>query len=226
MKHKKPTQQRLFKKDLRFFGGRLLHGRRRTHRPLNTKEAIHLVMRSSWAMGADSFLHKRNKSQIERLITVVAQKYRVRVYQKAIASNHVHLMIKIESQKLYSAFIRALAGKIASQVMRQQSFKVFRRRQIRDRGDGGGGGGASAGEGKEIQGLGQQFWQFRPWTRLIAWGKDYLGCCKYVARNSLEALGFIAYKPRGKSPYLRWYAKTCGGLPEGRLAGVGGGDSA
>jgi REP element-mobilizing transposase RayT len=150
-------------------------------------------------MGATSFLRPRNKTEIQNLLRILAKKYEVRVYQKAIASNHIHLVIKIQSQRLYRAFIRALSGQIARFVMEKQSFKVFRQSFVRERGDGGP-------AKKETQGLGQQFWQFRPWTRLLSWGKDYRGCCGYVVQNTLEALGFISYTPRGKNLYLRWAA--------------------
>jgi REP element-mobilizing transposase RayT len=186
---KKPKQLELLKSDLRFFGGRLLHGRRRRQRPLSIKDAIHLVLRSSWAFGLNSFLKVHNKNAIEKIIAAAAEKYGVRIYRKAIASNHVHLIIRIHSRSLYRTFIRVLAGKIAAHVMKGQSFKVFRK-HLR-------------GDPPEIQGNGQAFWQFRPFTRLLHWGRDYTKCCAYLKQNTLEALGFIGYKPR-KNSYGRW----------------------
>jgi REP element-mobilizing transposase RayT len=179
---KKPKQFELFKRDLRFFGGQLLHGRRRGQRPLSIKEAIHLVLRSSWAWSVNSFLKPHNKHAIEKIIAATAEKYGVRIYNKAIASNHVHLMVRIHSRPLYKTFIRVLAGKVASHVMKNQSFKLFRR--------------TLRGDPPEIQGKGQAFWQFRPFTRLLHWGRDFKKCCDYLKQNTLEALGFTPFKQR------------------------------
>lgn len=61
---KKPQQLQLMKKDLRFFGGALLKGKRKNLRPLSSKDPIHIVMRSTFAKGNDSFLAQRNHAAI------------------------------------------------------------------------------------------------------------------------------------------------------------------
>lgn len=198
---KKPNQLQLFKADLRFFGGRLLHGKRRKIRPLSSKEPIHIVMRSSWAKGANSFLSARNKNEIQKLINVISQKYFIRVYQVAIAGNHLHLILKISHRGNYKTFVRVLAGSIASHIMKKQSFKLFKNSVLnQERGDPHPG-------ATELQGISQQFWQFRPWTRVLHWGKDFKKCCGYLRQNVLEALGFIKYKPR-KDYYAEWLQQT------------------
>jgi REP element-mobilizing transposase RayT len=195
---KKPKQLNLFKPDLRMFGGQLLHGKRRGRRPLSTKEPIHLVLRSSWcggsgAMGSNSFLAKRNKHPIYGLIQRTAKDYGIRIYQVALMSNHLHLVIRIFDRKAYRRFVRVLASRIASHVMRDQSFRVFKRQLLNS---------VTSDPSKELpgqvetQGKGQAFWQFRPWSRVLYWGRDCKNCCDYVKQNVLEALGFVQYKPR------------------------------
>lgn len=144
-------------------------------------------------MGATSFLNTRNKQAIHNMIQRTAKTYGVRIYQVALMSNHLHLVIKISHRKSYKTFVRVLAGRIASHVMRDQSFKVFKRRVLSSvAGDP-----PKAHPGQvEVQGKGQAFWQFRPWTRVLHWGRDYKACCEYVKQNVLEALGFAEYKPR------------------------------
>jgi REP element-mobilizing transposase RayT len=198
---KKPKQLQLFKADLRFFGGRLLHGRRRSARPLSSKEPIHLILRSSWAKGSHSFLQPRNKNEISRLIRVISAKYFVRIYKVAIVGNHLHLIMLSQRRQNYKTFIRVLSSQIASHVMRKQSFKVFRRFVLSQNwGD------PHPGL-SEQQGLGQQFWQFRPFTRVLRWGRDFKNSCSYVRQNTLEALGFVEYKPR-QDRYAKWSQKT------------------
>lgn len=198
---KKPKQLQLLKADLRFFGGRLLNGRRRRARPLSTKEPIHLVMRSSWAKGSTSFLQPRNKNEIQRLIRVIAKKYFIQLYQVAIAGNHVHLVIRCPRRQFYKTFVRVLSSQIASHVMKKQSFKVFKQFVLNQKwGDPHPG-------STEPQGLSQQFWQFRPWSRVLHWGLDFKTCCLYVLQNTLEALGFVDYKPR-KDRYAKRIVKS------------------
>lgn len=188
-RNKSPRQLQLLPKDIRFFGGRLLHGKRRGRRPLSTKEPIHLVMRSSWAKGVHAFTQVHNKKAIEGMSLALAKRYGVRIYQRAIVSNHLHFVLRIHNRDTYKSFVRALTGKIASHLMKGQSFTNFRA-QIA--GDGYERGKTPA----EIQGKGQRFWQFRPFSRVMTWGKDFKIACQYVTQNALEAEGFIPYKKR------------------------------
>ena len=198
---RKSKQLQLVKADLRFFGGQLLHGRRRSARPLSAKEPIHLVMRSSWAKGVNSFLRPRNKNEISRLIKVISEKYMVRVYQVAIVSNHLHFVIQLPRRRQnYKTFVRVLSSQIASHVMQKQSFRSFKQRVLgQERGD-------PHPAITEPQGLAQQFWQFRPWTRVLYWGRDFKTCCNYVKQNTLEELGFIEYRAR-TDRYSKWFGQ-------------------
>ena len=40
------------------------------------------------------------------------------------------------------------------------------------------------------------FWEFRPFSRVVSWGRDFKTCVKYLNQNVLEAFGFVPYKPR------------------------------
>lgn len=177
----------------RFFGGALLVGRRKAPRPLNTKEAIHFVLRSQFARGKTSFRTLKNSRGISSILKKAAAKYGVRIYRQAIQSNHIHLVLKVPSRYQYRCFISVISGKIASFVMNFMSFKNFLKDlSIRDIGP-------RAGEGYKALHTGQAFWEYRPFSRLLYWGKDYTQALKYLLKNSLEAVGFIEYKPRAKN---------------------------
>jgi REP element-mobilizing transposase RayT len=186
---KKAKQLSLFKSELKHFGGALLHGRRRKSRPLNRKDPIHLVIRSSWAgaIPQTSLTHRSNSGAIRKILNQYGKKYGVRLYQIAIVSNHIHLVLRIPHTGAYRNFIRVVTGAIAEHVMRRQSFKLFKQ-WVLQAGD--------PRRAKEIQGKGQRFWQFRPFTRILNWGRDYRTCMRYLVQNRLEALGFIPYQPR------------------------------
>jgi REP element-mobilizing transposase RayT len=42
-------------------------------------------------------------------------------------------------------------------------------------------------------------WLFRPFTRIVEWGRDFKRTCGYVEMNELEAWGYIPYQPRGRN---------------------------
>ena len=46
-------------------------------------------------------------------------------------------------------------------------------------------------------------WQFRPFSRITNWGRDFKQCIGYLKQNILEAFGFVNYKPR-KNHYAAW----------------------
>ena len=203
---KKPKQLSFFQDTTgpqKFFGGALLEGRRKSMRPLSSKDSIHFVLRSSWAMGSDSFLAQRNRKQVDRIICRFAKKFGVRIYERAINSNHIHLLLRMTNRRLYRAFIKAVSGQIASHVMGQQSFLEFSRsRQKFVKGDG-----SKTSSGVQKSEIGRDvkngFWQFRPFSRVVNWGRDFKMCLNYLKQNVLEAFGFVKYKPR-KNYYTAW----------------------
>lgn len=44
--------------------------------------------------------------------------------------------------------------------------------------------------------LGKGIWKFRPFTRVVEWGRSFKTLLKYIEQNELEALGLIPYSPR------------------------------
>ncbi len=194
-------------KQAKFFGGALLHGRRKSIRPLSSKDSVHFVLRSTWAKGSDSFLAQRNFKAINRIITRFAKKFGVRIYKSVINSNHLHLLLRITNRKLYNAYIKAVSGQIASHVMQQKSFKDFFKACMKV--DAGGGTKAlnevpKASKAKGIVvGRPTGFWEFRPFSRVVNWGRDFKNCVGYLQQNFLEAFGFVHYRPR-KNHYTAW----------------------
>ena len=209
-RNRKNQQLSFIKPQLKFFGGILLNGRRKSTRPLSSKDSIHFVLRSSWAMVSDSFLASKNRKSVDLLITHFAKKFGVKIYQRAIQTNHIHLLLRITNRTLYKAFIRALSGKIASYVMGQQSFKLFKESRMvslksKRVSEGGDGSFPSHDQVKSEAYLKSEgFWEYRPFSRIVNWGRDFKNCTSYLKQNILEALGFIPYTAR-KDYYSRWF---------------------
>lgn len=193
-------QQSFFKPQNKFFGGALLKGKRKSLRPLSSKDAIHFVMRSCWARGNDSFLSKRNRELIGSILTNFSKKFGVKIYERAINGNHIHLLLRITNRVLYKAFIKAVTGKIACHVMGGQSFKLFSSSRVNP----------ERGDGVHTINKTQGFWEFRPFSRIVNWGSDFKNCVGYLKQNVLEALGFVSYKVR-KNYYSAWLKEN---IPE------------
>jgi len=204
-KHNRHTQLEFIPQKLsqrfnqRFFGGAMLKGRRKGLRPLSRSEALHFVLRSQFGRGVHSFRNRRNYSEINRILSSSAQKYGVKIYHRAIQSNHIHLIFRITNRRLYRCFISVITGKIAQLVMQGLSFKEFLQTLSSSSG---------WGEGYQKPHQGQAFWDYRPFQRILNWGRDYQIACQYLLKNTLEALGFVAYQERPKkNAYTKYQVK-------------------
>ncbi len=157
-----------------YFGGELLIGKRKTVRPVSTKYSMHTTMHSSQARGVYSFLLPKNTRVIRETIFMVANRFGIQVYDFSINSNHLHLLTRARTRHGYQAFLRVLSATIVMKLT----------------------GGRKGNE------LTKSFWDVRPWSRIVAWGKAFFTVKNYVIRNQLESLGRIAYQPREKSTLL------------------------
>jgi REP element-mobilizing transposase RayT len=149
-----------------FGGAHLNKGNPKKKRPLSIKNTTHLVMRSLLATGPRSFM--KFEKRIEQIIRHQAKVHGVRIYRLANGGNHLHMLILPRSRVAFNKFIRAISGLIARLVLK-----------------------AERGSAKNLQ-----FWEKRPFTRIVQWGQDFKGVCSYLLQNSLEAAGFIPYQAR------------------------------
>jgi REP element-mobilizing transposase RayT len=152
------------------FGGseRLKKAHAREARPIAIKRPMHLVMRSTLATGERSFLRAKRARKIETLVYKLGKECGVKVYRFANSGNHLHLIVLPSSRAAFKAYIKAVSGIIARITL--------------------------SAERGSAQGI--RFWDSKPYTRILEWGRDFKTACQYVLQNTLEAIGFIAYQPR------------------------------
>jgi hypothetical protein len=168
--------QLLEQNSIKTFGGSLLKkSNAKVARPISIKKSMHLVMRSSAAKGAFSLLKK--DQEIYNVIDRQAKKHGVKVYNYANGGNHLHLIVRPVSRRAFNNFVRSISGLIARMVLNAQRGRAKLSLM------------AQTGV--------QKFWDQRPFTRIIEWGRDFDRSTKYLLQNTLEAYGFVAYKPRG-----------------------------
>jgi REP element-mobilizing transposase RayT len=156
----------LEKNNVKYFGGARLTSHPKVKRPLSLKRSAHLVMRSLIAKGTYSFL--KHDQVIQNLVNKQAKSFGVKIYRFANGGNHLHMIILPRSRRAFNAFIRSIAGLIARLIL-----------------------GAERGSAKDLR-----FWEKRPFTRIVEWGREFRSVCNYLHQNTLEALGFIEYRPR------------------------------
>ena len=95
------------------FGGELSIEKRRSRRPLSNKNPLHTVL-SADVQTTGSLLKYRQP--IETVFQIFAKRFGIRIYKKAIASNHIHWVALYPSRIQYRSFIRALTGSLAKKL--------------------------------------------------------------------------------------------------------------
>ncbi|MEO5668053.1 MAG: transposase [Bdellovibrionota bacterium] len=153
-----------FKKTLAFGGSLLKSSHAKSSRPLSSKHALHIVLRSEWAQGARTML--KHEQVIRNTLLKLGRKHGVKVYRVANAGNHLHLLVRFTKRRGLQNFLRGASGLIARKML-----------------------GAERGRAHK-----DSFWSQRPFTRIVSWGKDFDSVLAYVKLNTLEALGFLSRK--------------------------------
>ena len=92
-------------------GGDLWRGGRKRERPIATKSAMHVTLRSSLAKGEGSFLHPRHAPFIRDLLARLSRRFQVRLYETANAGTHLHLLARPKTRDSLKRFLCALSGK-------------------------------------------------------------------------------------------------------------------
>ena len=162
------------------FGGefkrRLVHGgehsigKRKVARPVSTRKAMHVTLRSSHAVGELSFRRSSNLQFIETLLPRVGKKWGVRIYRVSVNGNHIHLALKADQREGFQNFLRVVGAQIARFITGARRGKPF----------------------------GQRFWDLPAFSRIVEWGKGFETLSKYVRQNVLETLSVTPYQPRKK----------------------------
>ena len=153
------------------FGGSLLkNSHAKGRRPFSPKKPMHIVMRSSLARGQFSMRHPKHIQRIKEIIKTHSHASGVRVYRFANSGNHLHLLVLTRSMHALRRFLRAVTGLIARYILKTEKTRPLPQ--------------------------GVAFWDQRPFSRIVTWGKEYAGVAAYLLQNTLEALGFVEYKPR------------------------------
>lgn len=205
-------------------GGSLALNKRRSYRPLSIKHAHHITLKSNLATQGRCLL--RHQALIKHILFRSARRFNIRVYQYAVAGNHVHLLVKAKSRLGMQNFFRVFAGHLAQEILRRCPVVKPPSRPLRvgQRSSSFVAGGASTSRGCRPACLKNQrrFWGYLVYSRVLTWGREYRLVKLYIIQNMLEALGVIAYTHRSPQHVAGRLGKasTKGGDSIRRLAGV------
>jgi REP element-mobilizing transposase RayT len=213
-------QLNLIKPSKKEHGGIHSLGRRRSRRPITTKEPLHITLHSDFAKGSRSLL--RHRPLINHVIQKASKRFGIRVYQRAICGNHIHLLIRGRCRTDIQNFFRVVAGHIAQGIL--QEFPLLESEHTcvvsavggahRDAPDTRRGGAPHAREvhkdankkTEKTKGCvknQRKFWALLIYSRVVTWGREYKTVMNYIHKNILEALNLIAYTPRKKRGGVR-----------------------
>ena len=169
---RKVKQLEFFKKGSRAHGGTLYRkSGGRCPRPLDTKNSMHLVLRSSKARGEWSFLRPKNKELINGKLFQFSNKFGVKVLSLANVGNHLHFHLRLTNRHTYRPFIRALTASIAMGVTGRSRWNKGRQN--------------ACGSGHQRL----KFWDLRPFTRVLQGFQSDMALGRYLEINKLEGLG-------------------------------------
>jgi REP element-mobilizing transposase RayT len=149
-----------FKPERSEHGGNLKNPQKR-RRPLAIRSTMHLVLRSSQAHKERSF--RRHQRAIDKILKNFAEKYQVELLSTANVGNHLHLHMRPDSRKSYQRFIRAITAAIMMHVTGYSRWNP--------------------------KPEGFQFWDLRPYSRIISTWREFLNLKKYVQVNQWEGFG-------------------------------------
>jgi REP element-mobilizing transposase RayT len=154
-------------------GGEHGLGKRKTFRPIDPKQALHVVLRSSKAKGQLSMLNPKHCNGIERFVQKTAKRWGVRLYRYANVGNHIHLLIQVPTREAWKRFSKELSGGIAQIVTGAQKGSSLTRNKD-----------TSIAESAK-----RGFWDHLIYTRIVSFGRDFKGVCRYIIKNLFEAAG-------------------------------------
>ena len=108
----------------RGFGGSLLAGKRKKHRPIDSKKSLHFVLRADTSQSPRL---RQNYSGIKKSLETYAHRFGIRIYRYSISNSHIHLLIKVPSRMLYLRFIRSLTSQLSRKLKIKWSVRPWSR---------------------------------------------------------------------------------------------------
>ncbi|MEZ0390584.1 MAG: hypothetical protein ACAH59_00085 [Pseudobdellovibrionaceae bacterium] len=169
----------------RYTHGGILRQKRlgRGARPLSSRDPIHLVLKADRLGMRRGFRSPLAFSICERVLKRYSKKFFVKIEQKAICGDHLHLLIRITRRSLAQHFLRVVAGQIAQEFGKSNLLVTDTPHPTT----------GSRQAPTKTEEKKTKLWKFRPFTRIVKGWKAYLTVRNYIRLNEKEAKGEIKY---------------------------------
>jgi hypothetical protein len=192
--HMRQKQSSFFNTHAKSYGGILLNTRkgRSTARPLDTKNTMHLVLRSTKATGEWSFKRSKNELKIRHIIQKFSLRFGVQLHSLAVVGNHLHMHFKLTNRYTYRPFIRAVTASIAMAITGMSRWNKIQQKANA----------TSSGSLKSFK-----FWDYRPFTRVVQSFRARLQLDDYIQINQLENFGYSRISAR-ELLGMNWYKQN------------------
>ena len=139
-----------------------IKGSRKRKRPVGVRSTMHLVLKSSKAKGNWSFA--RQEVAIREIVKKFASKNHIQVLSAAYVGNHIHLHLRTRGRDQFRSFIRATSSAIMMKITGYSRWKPSPE--------------------------GFNFWDTRPFSRIISSWKEFLNLKAYIEVNQWEGMGY------------------------------------
>jgi REP element-mobilizing transposase RayT len=167
------------------FGGSSLKSNPKKPRPISTKQAMHVVIKSDTISRQRGFLLFERR--VQKKILALGKKWGIKIYRGVVMTNHIHLILKLERRDSLKHFLREIGGHLGILFKTGDSLapKCDSLAPKRD-----------SLASKRDTPLTSHLFTGRPFSRILAWGKDFLGTHRYLKLNEFEKSGIAKDKGR------------------------------
>lgn len=111
-------------------------------------------------------LFNPRNQQIEALLRKEARRFQIQLFDFAINWSHIHMVVRLPSRESYVAFIRSYNSQLVTLLSRNMFYG--------------------------LKGL----FEFRPYTKILTWGRQFHVTLNYQKLNQQEAAGLIVRKTK------------------------------
>lgn len=173
-------------------GGELRNKKKgRGSRPLSSKEPLHVVFKvAQFQLRHQSLRTPQSFKLILKIIEKYAKYFAVKIEQRSVQKDHIHLLIRTSRRKHYHHFFRVVAGQIAQRFEKagllsgaQAAAKLTTKPNPK------------ANIKQKVTGT-PKIWKYRPFSRVVRGWKSYKIIRNYIQLNEKEALGVIRYQKK------------------------------
>lgn len=108
-----------------------------------------------------------HRTALDQVLRRISRKWGVQIKNRVWVSNHIHMTVQFSNRMHYQNWIRELTGQIVCCLSQRVRQRIA------------------------------NFFDHRPWTRVLEWGRDLLNMKDYFLKNELQNFGLRRWAKNG-----------------------------